>query len=226
MRILIVEDEAKLATALQRGLAEHSYAVDVAADGEEALLLARVTRYDLIVLDVMLPKLDGFSVTRELRAERYEAPILILTARDSVEDRVTGLDRGADDYLVKPFAFHELLARVRALLRRGRLAAPDPILRVADLEINTITHQAKRAGKPLNLTTKEYAILEYLARHPNQVVGRTQIAEHVWDYSFDAMSNVIDVYIGYLRRKLGDNQEPRLLHTVRGAGYQLRTPDE
>jgi len=225
MRILLVEDEPKLALTLQRGLEEQSYAVDLAADGELALDLARSTAYDAMVLDVMLPRRDGFEVTRTLRAEHNHTPILMLTARAAVDDRVAGLDAGADDYLIKPFALHELLARVRALVRRGALGAPDPVLRAAALEINTTTRQVRRAGKLLDLTTREYAILEYLARHPNQVISRSQIAEHVWDYGFDPGSNVIDVYIGYLRRKLDDYAEPRLLHTVRGVGYQLRLPE-
>jgi DNA-binding response OmpR family regulator len=221
MRLLVVEDEHKLAGVLKRGLEEHGYAVDVAYDGEDGLAMALAVPYDLIVLDVMLPGLDGFSVCQQLRAQRTHTPVLMLTARDAIDDRVAGLDSGADDYLAKPFAFRELLARVRALLRReGR--SRDPVLRVADLEIDTVSHEVRRAGKPLELTSKEYAILEYFARNPNRVLTRTQIAEHVWDYDFVAMSNVIDVYVGYLRRKLGDDGESRLLRTIRGAGYQLR----
>jgi heavy metal response regulator len=223
MRVLIVEDERKLAGMLKRGLEEHGYAVDVAYDGEEGLALAEVEPYDLIVLDVMLPKLDGFTVCHRLRAARRNMPVLMLTARDAVDDRVTGLDSGADDYLVKPFAFRELLARVRALLRRESFSR-DPVLRVADLEVNTVTREVRRGGRPVELTSKEYAVLEYFVRHPNQVLTRTQIAEHVWNYNFVAMSNVVDVYIRYLRRKLADDREPRLLRTVRGAGYQLKVP--
>ncbi|HZU05949.1 MAG TPA: response regulator transcription factor [Chloroflexota bacterium] len=223
MRVLIVEDERKLAGMLKRGLEEHGYAVDVAYDGEEGLSLAEVEPYDLIVLDVMLPKLDGFTVCRRLRAAGRNMPVLMLTARDAVDDRVAGLDSGADDYLVKPFAFRELLARVRALLRRESFSR-DPVLRVADLEVNTVTREVRRGGKPVELTSKEYAVLEYFVRHPNQVLTRTQIAEHVWNYNFVAMSNVVDVYIRYLRRKLADDREPRLLRTVRGAGYQLKVP--
>jgi DNA-binding response OmpR family regulator len=172
------------------------------------------------VLDVMLPKLDGFAVCQQLRAQHSHTPVLMLTARDAVDDRVAGLDSGADDYLTKPFAFRELLARTRALLRR-EARTKDPVLRVADLEIDTVSHEVRRAGKVVELTTKEYAILEYFARNPNRVLTRTQIAEHVWDYDFVSMSNVIDVYVGYLRRKLGDS-ESRLLRTIRGTGYQLR----
>ncbi len=223
MRILVVEDEYKLAGILKRGLEEHGYAVDVAYDGEYGLAMTEVEPYDLIILDVMLPKLDGLTACRRLRAQHRNMPILMLTARDTVDDRVAGLDSGADDYLVKPFAFRELLARVRALLRRDGLSK-DPVLRVADLEVNTVSHEVRRAGRPIELTSKEYAILEYFVRNPNRVLTRTQIAEHVWDYDFVSMSNVIDVYVGYLRRKLGDDREPRLLRTIRGTGYQFRVP--
>ena len=223
MRVLVVEDERKLAEVLERGLEEHGYAVDVAYDGDAALNLALVEPYDLILLDVMLPARDGYSVCRELRARGKDVPILMLTARDAVDDRVTGLDAGADDYLIKPFAFRELLARVRALLRRdGR--AKDPVLRVGDVEIDTVPREVRRRGRSIELTSKEYAVLEYFARNPNRVLTRTQIAEHVWDFDFVAMSNVVDVYVGYLRRKLEDNEEPRLLRTVRGTGYQLKAP--
>ena len=222
VRILVVEDEHKLAGVLKRGLEEHGYAVDIAYDGEDGLQLASVAPYDLLVVDVMLPKLDGLSLTNQLRIQDKHMPVLMLTARDAIDDRVAGLDSGADDYLTKPFAFRELLARIRALLRRDGRASRDPVLRVADVEIDTISHEVHRAGKPISLTTKEYAILEYFARNPNRVLSRTQIAEHVWDFDFVSMSNVIDVYIGYLRRKLGDDTDPRLLRTIRGAGYQLR----
>jgi DNA-binding response OmpR family regulator len=223
MRILIVEDEGKLAAALKRGLENESYAVDLAVDGEEGLGLAEVESYDLLLLDLMLPKLDGVDLCRRLRAQGRQIPILMLTARDAIEHRVAGLDSGADDYLVKPFAFPELLARVRALVRRTG-PSKDPVLRVADLEIDTVTRQVRRAGRPIALTSKEYAILEYFARNPNRVLSRLQIAEHVWDYDFVAMSNVVDVYVRYLRRKLGDDREPPLLRTIRGAGYQLKVP--
>lgn len=223
MRILVVEDEHKLAGVLRRGLEERGYAVDLAYDGEDGLALAEVEPYDLVILDVMLPKLDGLTVCRRLRVQHHKVPVLMLTARDTVDDRVAGLDSGADDYLVKPFAFRELLARVRALLRRDSLSK-DPVLRVADLEVDTVSHEARRAGRPIELTSKEYAILEYFVRNPNRVLTRTQIAEHVWNYDFVATSNVVDVYIGYLRRKLGDDREPRLLRTVRGTGYQLKVP--
>jgi heavy metal response regulator len=223
MRILVVEDEHKLAAVVRRGLEEHGYAVDVAYDGDDGLAMAEVEPYDLIVLDIMLPGIDGLTVCARLRSGRRNMPVLMLTARDTVDDRVAGLDAGADDYLVKPFAFRELLARVRALLRRDGLSK-DPVLRVGDLEVDTVSHEVRRDGRQIELTSKEYAMLEYFMRNPNRVLTRTQIAEHVWDYDFMSMSNVIDVYVRYLRRKLGDDQEPRLFRTVRGTGYQLRAP--
>jgi heavy metal response regulator len=223
MRILVVEDEHRLATVLKQGLVEQGYAVDLAHDGEEGLALAELEPYDLLILDVMLPGLDGYTVCRRLRAQGRHMPVLMLTARDAVDDRVAGLDSGADDYLTKPFAFRELLARVRALLRRdGR--GREPVLRAGDLTVDPATRDVRRGGRPVDLTSKEYAVLEYLLRHPGRVLTRTQIAEHVWDYDFVAMSNVIDVYIRSLRRKLDDDRAPRLLHTVRGTGYQLRPP--
>ena len=221
MRILVAEDDRQMAGVLRRGLQEQGYAVDVASDGDDGLTLATSEPYDLVILDVMLPELDGLSLCRSLRTQHRSMPVLMLTARDTVDDRVAGLDSGADDYLVKPFAFRELLARVRALLRRDDLSK-DPVLRAADLEVNTLTREVHRGGRSVELTSKEYAVLEYFLRHPNQVLSRTQIAEHVWDYDFVAMSNVVDVYIRYLRRKLSDESEPRLLHTIRGTGYQLK----
>jgi DNA-binding response OmpR family regulator len=223
VRILLVDDDVKFASVLRSGLEEHGYAVDVAHDGSDGYHLACVEPYDLIILDIMLPGLDGLEVCCRLRADRCNTPILMLTARDAVDDRVAGLDRGADDYLVKPFAFRELLARTRALLRRD-IGSRDPVLRVADLEVDTVSHRVRRGATAVELTSKEYAILEYFVRNPNRVLTRSQIAEHVWDYDFVSMSNVVDVYVGYLRRKLGDDREPRLLHTIRGTGYQLRTP--
>ena len=223
MRLLVVEDEARLASTLAKGLAEHGYAVDVARDGEEALTYSLAEPYDLIILDWMLPKLDGIAVCRQLRSRGRNVPVLMLTARDTIDDRVDGLDSGADDYLVKPFAFRELAARVRALLRRDGLSK-DPILQVGDLTIDTVSHDVQRGGQPVHLTSKEYALLELFAHNLNRVLTRAQIAEHIWDFSFVAMSNVVDVYVGYLRRKLQDDREPRLIHTVRGVGYQLRVP--
>jgi DNA-binding response OmpR family regulator len=221
MRILVLEDDHQLAGVIRRGLQEQGYAVDIAHDGDMGLALAQTAPYDLLVLDVMLPEIDGLTVCRRLRTSHKNMPVLMLTARDTVDDRVAGLDSGADDYVVKPFAFRELLARVRALLRRDDLSK-DPVLRAADLEVNTLTRQVYRGGRTVELTSREYAVLEYFLRHPNQVLTRTQIAEHVWDYDFVAMSNVVDVYIRYLRRKLGDDAEPRLLRTIRGTGYQLK----
>ncbi len=222
MRILVVEDEQKVARFLERGLKEESYAVDVAHDGEEALYLAQVNDYDLIVLDILLPKKDGMQVLAELRAENSTARVLMLTAKDGVRDRVRGLDTGADDYLTKPFAFEEFLARVRAMLRRGPVAAGGAKLQVADLVMHLNSRQVLRGDKQISLTAKEYALLEYFMRHPNQVITRTQIGEHVWDQNFDPFTNVIDVYVHYLRDKIDKGFAERLIHTVRGIGYVLR----
>jgi heavy metal response regulator len=220
VRILVVEDERRIAAFVKRGLEEEHYAVDVAYDGEEALDWAAMVDYDLIVLDVLLPKKDGIQVCRELRERASQVPVLMLTARDAVEDRVRGLDSGADDYLVKPFAFQELLARIRALLRR-QSEVKTTQLQVADLVLDTVTHRATRAGRVIELTAREYALLEFLMRHPRQVLSRTQIAEHVWDYDFFSTSNVVDVYIGYLRRKIDRDFGVKLIQTVRGAGYKI-----
>lgn len=221
MRILLVEDEQGLATVLKRGLEEHGYAVDVAGDGDAALAFASTEPYDLVVLDVMLPDVDGFTVCRQLRNEARNMPVLMLTALDAVEDRVAGLDSGADDYLAKPFDPRELLARVRALLRRDQVQRY-PVLRVADIELDTASHEVRRGSLPIELTTREFAILELFIRNANRVLSRDEIAQHIWAFDFSAMSNVIDVYVGNLRRKLGDDAEPRLLRTVRGSGYLLR----
>ncbi|MEX1253155.1 MAG: response regulator transcription factor [Dehalococcoidia bacterium] len=223
MRVLLVEDEPRIADFISRGLTEEGYAVDVASDGEEALDWPELVDFDVIVLDVMLPLRDGIDVCRTLRQRGARTPILMLTAKDAVEDRVRGLDSGADDYLVKPFAFAELLARVRALLRREQ-AVHGSLLQVDDLELDTATRTASRGGEPIELTTKEYAILEYLMRHPSQVLTRTMIAEHVWNYDFDAESNVIDVHVRNLRRKIDDSFQAKLLQTVRGAGYRIVKP--
>jgi two-component system copper resistance phosphate regulon response regulator CusR len=220
MRILVVEDEPVAAAVLAKGLREHAYAVDVAADGNAALEQAGVNDYDLVVLDVLLPGLDGLELCRQLRESGSTVPILMLTARGGLDQRVEGLDAGADDYLPKPYHFPELLARVRALLRRGpELAAA--ILAVEDLTIDPRARRVERAGRPIQLTSKEYALLEFLVRRTGEVVGRAEIAEHVWDDSFDPMSNLIEVYIQRLRRKIDDGQTSRLIHTRRGAGYTL-----
>ena len=222
MRILVVEDERKVASFISQGLAEEGYAVEVAADGAEALdLILAGPPYDLVVLDLMLPKRDGFGVLKTVRDRGVATPVLVLTARDSVADKVAGFDLGADDYLTKPFAFEEFLARVRALLRRGaeRRMAP---LRLDDLSLDPATRTVTRGGRRIELTTREYALLEYLVRNAGRVLTRPMIAEHVWGLDFDSESNVIDVYVGYLRRKIDASGERRLLHTVRGAGYVLK----
>jgi two-component system OmpR family response regulator len=216
MRILLVEDDLKLARALARGLRRHAYAVDVAEDGDRALMQAAVYEYDVIVLDVMLPGTDGFGVCRALRDRGATTPVLMLTARDAVDDRIVGLDAGADDYLSKPFDFGELLARIRALLRRGSVAGPAQ-LRVGELLVDPARHRVTHAGRPVELTAREFGVLEYLARHPGEVVSRTRLLEHVWDENFVGSTNVVDVYVGYLRRKLG----PQAIETVRGVGYRL-----
>ncbi len=220
MKILVVEDEERVAHFIQKGLKEEGHAVDVAYDGEEGEFLGEVNDYDLIILDLMLPKKNGITVCRELRERGVSTPVLMLTARDAVEDKVRGLDAGADDYLAKPFAFEELLARVRALLRR-KSENKSPILKIADLELDPISRQATRAGKNIRLTTKEYALLEYLMRNPGKVLSRTLIGEHVWDMNFDPESNVIDVYVSHLRNKIDKGFDPPLIHTLRGQGYIL-----
>lgn len=223
MRILLVEDEKKVARFIQQGLEEEHYAVDVAHDGERGLQMALNEDYDLLILDVMLPKLNGLELIKAVRAQQRTTPTLMLTAKSSTEDKVAGLDSGADDYLTKPFAFEELLARVRSLLRRGA-QEKSIILRLADLELDTVTHKAKRAGKTIELTAKEYALLEYLMRHKGRVLSRTLISEHIWDYTFDTGTNIIDVYINHLRNKIDDGFEPKLIHTVRGVGYVMKEP--
>ena len=225
MRILLVEDEPSAARMLAKGLREQGYAVDVAGDGEEALYQQSVNEYDLVVLDVMLPRRDGFDVCRSIRSEGSTGPILMLTARDAVDDRISGLDCGADDYLTKPFDFGELLARVRALLRRPDVLLPEAIT-IADLEINLHAHRVKRANQEIQLTVKEYALLEYFARNVDRVLGRAEIAEHVWDQSFDLFSNLIEVYIQRLRRKIDDGHLLKLIQTRRGEGYVLTTSRE
>ena len=220
MRVLVVEDYAPVRKAVTQGLQEAGFAVDAAADGREGLWYAQSGAYDVIVLDLMLPEMDGLSVLRQLRQEGQAARVLVLTARDTLEDRVRGLDQGADDYLVKPFAFEELLARVRALVRR-RYEASDPVLRIDDLEIDTTAKLVRRAGEPVELTAREFALLEYLAVRAGQLVSRTDIWEHVYDFNASAQSNVVDVYIGYLRKKLEHPGSRALIHTRRGQGYML-----
>jgi len=220
MRILLVEDEERIAAFIHKGLREELYTVDVARDGGEAVDIALAGEYDLIILDIRLPTRDGISVCRELRAQGNTIPILMLTARDTIDDRVRGLDAGADDYLIKPFAFQELLARLRALARRPPVVQ-DLTLRMENLTLDTRTHQASRDAQPIELSAREYCLLELLMRHPGQVLTRTQIAEHIWGYDFDANSNIVDVYIRYLRRKVDDPFEPKLIQTVRGVGYKL-----
>jgi heavy metal response regulator len=222
MRILLVEDDRKVASFIRRGLMEEGHAVDLAADGETGLAMALDRLHDLIILDVMLPGKPGFQVVRELRQAKVSTPVLLLTARDAVEDKVQGLDAGADDYLTKPFAFAELLARVRALLRRG-VEPRAPVLQVADLTLDPATRTVKRGGEAISLTNREFALLEYLLRNAGRVLTRTTIAEHVWDYSFDSTTNVIDVYVNYLRKKIDAGRDPKLIHTVRGVGYVLKT---
>jgi len=225
MRILIVEDEPGIANFVRQGLSEAGYAVDVARDGEEGLAYALAADYDALVLDIMLPEMDGLELLRELRHRGRKTPTLMLTARDTVDDRVEGLDAGADDYLVKPFAFPELLARVRALLRRPPLQM-GTVLAVGDLEMDTASREVRRGDRLIELSPREYAVLEYLMRHPNQVLTRTQIGEHVWNFDFFHESNVVDVYIGYLRRKIDRGSDLAVIHTVRGVGYRLSAGDE
>jgi DNA-binding response OmpR family regulator len=220
MRVLVVEDDLGIAQSIQQGLIEVGYVVDVASDGKSGLDYATSAEYDIIILDIMLPKLDGLHLVRALRDQSIRTPVLLLTARNAVADRVHGLDAGADDYLPKPFEFTELLARLRALLRRPPLQA-NPVLQFADLEMDVATHQIRRSGRPIELSPREFTLLEYLMRHPHQVLTRNQILEHTWNSDFYGDSNVVDVYIGYLRRKIDKGFHPPLLHTVRGVGYRL-----
>jgi heavy metal response regulator len=221
MRILVVEDEKKVASFIKRGLEEESFSVDMAYDGEEGLYMAESNPYDLILMDLMLPKMDGLSVIKELRNKGNKTPVLCLTAKDTVEDIVSGLDSGSDDYLTKPFAFAELVARVRALLRRGTQDRGAEI-RFADLRLDPVAHKVWRSNKEIELTAKEYALLEYFMRNPNQILTRTMIAEHVWDYTFDSFTNIIDVYVNYLRKKVDRDYDKKLIHTVRGIGYVMK----
>lgn len=222
MQILIVEDEEKIANFLRRGLLEESYAIDVAGDGENALYKFEINEYDLIILDLLLPKVDGITVCRKIREVNTGIPILVLTAKDAIEDKVKGLDVGADDYMTKPFSFSELSARVRALLRRGKKADP-AVLMVDDLSLDPATRTARRGNTMIALTAREYALLEYFMRNPDRVLTKTELLEHVWDYNYEGLSNVLETYVKYLRKKLKAHPRDReLIYTMRGAGYILR----
>ena len=221
MRILVVEDEKKVASFMKQGLEEEGYAVDVASDGAEGLAHALAGVHDLIILDIRLPKMDGLRVLQALRQEKVSTPVLLLTVRATIEDKVLGLDAGADDYLTKPFAFQELVARVRALLRRRPEMAPT-VLQVGDLILDPARRTVTRGGDKITLTPREFTLLDYFMRNPGRVLTRTMIAEHVWDYAFDTSTNVIDVYVNYLRKKIDADREPKLLQTVRGVGYVLK----
>lgn len=221
MRILVVEDEKKVASFIKKGLEEEYYSVDVAFDGKEGLKLALSEEYDLIVLDLMLPFKDGLTILKEIRDEKIFTPVLILTARDTIQDKVTGLDSGADDYLAKPFSFEELLARIRALLRRNSIDKNN-ILKAGDLKLDTQAHKAFRNDIEIPLTQKEYAILEYLMRNKNRVISRTKLSEHIYEFHFDPETNVIDVYINKLRNKIDKGFDKQIIHTVRGVGYLIK----
>jgi len=221
MRLLLVEDEKKVASFIKKGLEEEGYAVDHASDGQLGLMMGLDGVHDLIILDINLPGKNGLSVLQEFRQKKVTTPVLLLTVRAAIEDKVIGLDTGADDYLTKPFAFQELLARIRALLRRQAEAEP-PLLEVADLTLDPARRLVFRGEKKIELTSKEFALLDYFMRNTGRVLTRTMIAEHVWDYNFDTMTNVIDVYVNYLRKKIDADREPRLIHTVRGVGYVLK----
>jgi two-component system copper resistance phosphate regulon response regulator CusR len=225
MRILVVEDDAPLASFLSKGLAAEHYAVDVAPDGEEARLLACECEYDLMLLDLNLPKLDGLTVLRSIRPRKKSLPVMVLTGRNRLEDRIEALDSGADDCLVKPFSYSELSARVRALLRRRPFTA-ETVLKVADLELDRVERTVRRGGKRIELTSKEFGLLEYLLRNAGRRITRNMIVEHVWNLSFDTGTNIVDVYINYLRKKVDEGHSPKLIHTVRGVGYELRAPLE
>lgn len=223
MRLLVAEDDPDLGASIKRGLERNRYAVDLAVDGQEALDLARVVPYDLIILDVLLPELNGFEVCKHLRSQKMQMPVLFLTALGEVEHRISGLDLGADDYLTKPFAFAELEARVRALLRRQG-PQKTPTLHFWDITMNTLTHEVHRGEHSVALTNKEYMLLELLMRHPHQMLSRAMITEHLWNFESENLSNVVDVYVACVRRKLCEQGEPDVIHTVRGAGYQLKEP--
>jgi two-component system, OmpR family, copper resistance phosphate regulon response regulator CusR len=222
MRILVIEDEKKVARFIKKGLEEEGHAVDLAFDGEEGLARVLDQVHDLIILDIALPKMDGLQLLKKLREKKVPTPVLLLTVRATIEDKVLGLDSGADDYLTKPFAFQELLARIRALLRRKPEARP-PLLQVEDLVLDPARHLVTRGGEKIELTSKEFALLEYLMRNAGRVLTRAMISEHVWNYDFDTETNVIDVYVNYLRRKIDSGGEKKLIHTIRGSGYVLKS---
>lgn len=224
MRILLVEDEKALSTIIRKGLEENGYSVDVAPDGEEGLFMAENYPADAVVLDIMLPKMNGLEVLSRMRKKGLSTPVIMLTARDTVTDKIKGLDAGADDYLTKPFEFAELLARVRSLLRRAR-EVKESVIRVGAVEIDTASHEVRVAGHPVTLSAREYALLEFMAYNKNKVLSRTEITEHIYDESFDKDSNIIDVYINYLRKKIDTDPEKKLIQTVRGAGYMLKDPE-
>ncbi len=221
MRLLVVEDEPSLLSIITKRLKEEGYGVDSAKDGREGENYISSAEYDCIILDIMIPFQDGLTLLRKIRAKNISAPVLLLTAKDSIDDRVTGLDSGADDYLVKPFSFDELLARVRAMLRRHK-DKKNTVLSVGDLEMDTITRQVQRGGKVIELTSKEYSILEYFLRNKNRVLTKSQIAEHVWNYDFEYNSNIVEVYVRYLRRKMDEEFKNKLIHTIRGGGYVIK----
>ena len=220
MRILVIEDERRLANVIKKGLIEDGFAVDLAYDGEDGQFMAESEPYDLIVLDLMLPKIDGLTICKNLRKKNLKTPILILTAKTTLEDKVAGLDSGADDYLTKPFSFLELRSRIHALIRRSR-EHPSPILKIADLIVDPLKHIATRNKNKINLTPKEFSILELLLRHKNEVVSRTMILEHVWDYNFEGLSNVVDVFVATLRKKIDNRAKVKLIHTLHGVGYKI-----
>lgn len=222
MKILLVEDERKVANLIKKGFEEEGLIVDIAEDGEIALEKVSADGYDLIILDIMLPGKDGIEVLKEIRSKGIMKPIMMLTAKDTTSDKVLGLDAGADDYITKPFVFEELLARVRALLRRGHAIEKAQPIQIHDLVIDPVTRRVTRAGKEIELTTKEYGLLEYMARNKNRILTRTMIAENVWDYQFDSLTNIIDVYINYLRKKIDKDHQKKLIHTVRGVGYMIK----
>lgn len=220
MRILLVEDERRLANVVKKGLTEEGFAVDVAYDGEEGQYLAQSEEYDLIILDITLPKVDGITICKELRKKNIKTPILMLTARSTLEDKIFGLDSGADDYIIKPFAFLELRSRIHALIRRSKQES-SPILKIANLELDPIKHTVKRGGNTISLTPKEFSVLELLLWHKDEVVSRTMIIEHIWDYNFDSMSNVVDVFVAAIRRKVDKGAKVKLIHTLHGVGYKI-----